>query len=123
MFEKRFWRMKNEKEVLNDYEEFKCSGLTLNDFFRREIIYCSKSHHDEKFVTDITKVEYPPVFVGFRGKVFYIINLSDVKCKPIKISIENLFLIYGISHSGDPIDVYDSHKVNLVFRKIEVSYS
>ena len=73
--------MKNERDVVKDYEDFKCSGLTLNDFFRREIICCSKSHHDEPFITNVTKVEYPPVFVGFRGKIFYIINKPNISTR------------------------------------------
>ena len=105
---------------------FRESKLTLKDFFNAEIVLCQMSHHDSSFITSVTCVNRRPIFIGYRNVKnktnHYLITLNDVKCKPIQISIENLFQIYGIEHTTDPIEVYQSHKVNLIFRQINVSF-
>ena len=113
--------------IKSDFQEYRESKLTLENYFDVEIVLCNMSHHNSSFSTTVTSVQNRPIFIGCRVRGnytnYFIISLTDVKCSPIKISIENLFRIYGIeNHIGDPIDVYQHHKVNLVFRKIQVSY-
>ena len=111
--------------IKSDYKAFCDSKLTLENYFDVEIVLCKMSHHNSSFTTSVTSVHRRPIFVGYRERRnninYYIISLSDVKCVPIKISVRDLFLIYGIEHNSDPLDVYNKHRVNLIFRKIEVS--
>ena len=123
---KNYFQIENEEPIEKDYAELRESNLVMENYFDREIVLCKMSHHDSSFVTTVTSVNRRPIFVGFREQrnkmSYYIISLSDVRCSPIKISIENLFGIYGIQHSSDPLEVYQSHKVNLIFRQINVSF-
>ena len=112
-----------EMLVLESYNQFVLSGLSMDDYFDREIIECYISTHTQKFVTTVKKVTRAPVFVGKRTsprEYFYFIPLGDLftKC-PIEMTEQQIMQLWNIYDTFDHLTaLYERHSIN--FKYVEV---
>lgn len=112
-----------ETQVLECYEFFVRSNKSIDDFFDRDVIECSKSPRSQRFTTSVKKVSRVPVFIGKRtspAETYYFIPLMELLTKcPIEMTEEQIVKMWNIHDTFDYLtELYERHSIN--FKYVEV---
>ena len=113
------------QRIQSDYEEFKCSEKTMNEYFGRTILKASNYYtNTEVFklnnVTSATK----PLLIHHCKNSFYLESKPKAVSsnKPIKMSLEDIFLIFDIDDefSLENIDEFEEdNQIQIHFHRLK----
>ena len=104
----------NEKlltDIRDQYQKFKAAtNVNMEQFFNRQIIICNRSQTHDYIVLNVREITRTPIFLvkNRNGAFFWGYNLEDFRAlKPIKMSAELIFNLYGVPGSLDMQNVPD----------------
>ena len=104
----------NEKlltDIRDQYQKFKAAtNVNMEQFFNRQIIICNRSRENDYIVLNVREITRRPLFLvkSKHGALFWGYNLEDFRAqKPIKMSAELIFDLYGVRGSLDMQNVPD----------------
>ena len=126
------YRVLRDLELINrikdDFRKFKKSKKSLNEFFERQIIFCRKTK--DSFKISEKEIVNSPLFVWLPSKnspdlesVNYRISHSEISAeKPIQMSLEKIFALYGIHENFVCIsELEDKHQIAIDLFKTDGS--
>ena len=104
----------NEKlltDIREQYQKFKAAtNVNMEQFFNRQIIICNRSQTNDYIVLNVREITRKPIFLvkNKHGTFFWGYKMSDFRAlKPIKMSTELIFDLYGVPGSLDMQNVPD----------------
>ena len=109
-------------QICREFARFQTSGLTLDQFFDREIVVCrydSRHVNSMTFKTQQKIVSRTPIFIG-KAKAFHLIGLDQVVAKyPIQMTEQQLAKLFHLHGSFNSLpELYRYHPVS--FKYVEV---
>ena len=128
---REYFMIRNQEfgqRIKSDYEEFKCSGKTMNEYFGRTILkattyysYNTTEVFKLKNITSATK----PLLLHQCKNSFYLENNPKIVSsnKPIQMSLEDIFLLYDIDDefSLENIDEFEEdNQVQIHFHRLKL---
>ena len=98
-------------EIRDQYSKYKAAkGVKMEQFFNRQIIICNRSRENDYIVLNIKEISKTPIFLvkTKHGAYLWGYKLSDFKAqKPIKMSAELIYGLYGMDGILDLDDIPD----------------
>ena len=112
--------------IQQSYRQFKSSQKTVEDYFSTQIMHFEASRANRPYTTDVTEVTRSPTIIfsikNGQNRIEYRIGVPFDEIKltsPIKMSLVNIFAIYGITDQFNTEDLEgmfeleDRHRINI----------
>ena len=113
----------NEKllsEIRDQYQKFvAATNVNMEQFFNRQIIMCNQSRDYDHIVLNVREITRTPIFLvkNRNGALFWGYKLSDFRAlKPIKMTANLIYGLYGMSGSLDLDDAPDNVNIYEVLK-------
>ena len=114
------------QRIKSDYEEYKCSGKTMNEYFGRTILKATKYFTDTDHIFKLKNVASAtkPLLLHQCRTSFYLESKPKAVSSqiPIKMSLEDIFSIYDIDEefSLENIDEFEEdNQVQIHFHRLK----